>query len=629
LFNIYDGPAYQTANAYLDIGVSECDGASGADKKDCLYYGTPGVRKYLSGTNKDKGYLPNAAIGWKQPNGFYYPPAFHSSDLFFDKVDIRHYVILPIFKPGTYLTDDTRLAELFKGGVEGSRNMMRNFTDIDRQTELNDDDGTLTGFEKTISVNEDGFFGAPAQAFQCKSNKDINPASACAPVKNAPTQATARTSPYDYVTTVVYPGCAMNDEDQASNVLGDKPFTGDNADVACGSTHKGVNVGGNRATKMEFTGGSWSKDCGGPFCYGVPIYRQYLTGSRITDTGKPDGKLTGASTREWLTWFNNKCDPAADGVVKLECDTPFARMAGTGTWQRSIMTVNQGKFYIDTTRSLKTQQEDTTLGSRGSNEEPYVECSVQTDQSKNCRPRSVNVFEAGKTYFVFFVFAKNTTKQMYQIYVGKGFDINTGFKGIKIPATETRYKWTEWKGHPWTTEMVEGSTKGVQDVLQVTVDFSKVTGAELDPKKATSETCKPASFCQGGSGSCDTSLKDNDPRVVMNPNLKNIAKRICSEWAVKDLDCPEGGCLGFSFTLPKSNTPFADDKNHRPPPEPFQKFPTDTSDIWKTLKLKAAASNKNPGDCIYSPDNTPDEAGKCGVPDCALGEKDPPRCTVK
>ena len=22
--------------------------------------------------------LPNAAIAWKQPNGFYYPPAFHS-----------------------------------------------------------------------------------------------------------------------------------------------------------------------------------------------------------------------------------------------------------------------------------------------------------------------------------------------------------------------------------------------------------------------------------------------------------------------------------------------------------------------------------------------------------------------
>ena len=70
LFNIYDGPAHQDANAYLNIKTSDCNGV---DK--CMYYGTAGVRRYLG---KEAGYLPNAAIGWKQPNGFYYPPAFHS-----------------------------------------------------------------------------------------------------------------------------------------------------------------------------------------------------------------------------------------------------------------------------------------------------------------------------------------------------------------------------------------------------------------------------------------------------------------------------------------------------------------------------------------------------------------------
>ena len=48
-------------------------------------------------------YLPNAAIGWKQPNGFFYPPSFHSSNLFFDNVQIRHYVIDALFKKNTYL----------------------------------------------------------------------------------------------------------------------------------------------------------------------------------------------------------------------------------------------------------------------------------------------------------------------------------------------------------------------------------------------------------------------------------------------------------------------------------------------------------------------------------------------
>ncbi len=31
-------------------------------------------------------------------------PAFHSMNLFFDNVDIRHYVIDPLFQPNTYIT---------------------------------------------------------------------------------------------------------------------------------------------------------------------------------------------------------------------------------------------------------------------------------------------------------------------------------------------------------------------------------------------------------------------------------------------------------------------------------------------------------------------------------------------
>jgi len=156
LFSIYDGPAHQDSNAYLDIKVSDCN-----DAATCMYFGTPGVRKYLDGDNKGKGYLPNGAIAWKQPNGFYYPPAFHSTNLFFNNVDIRHYVVQPLYQPGTYLTDDARVQTEFIGIGTAETGLMSGFTDIDRQTVLNDDDGTLTGFGKTISVNEDAFFGAP------------------------------------------------------------------------------------------------------------------------------------------------------------------------------------------------------------------------------------------------------------------------------------------------------------------------------------------------------------------------------------------------------------------------------------------------------------------------------------
>ena len=65
---------------------------------------TLGVRKQTI-SDASSCYLPNAAIGWKQPNGFFYPPSFHSSNLFFGNVDIRHYVIDALFQPGTYLQD--------------------------------------------------------------------------------------------------------------------------------------------------------------------------------------------------------------------------------------------------------------------------------------------------------------------------------------------------------------------------------------------------------------------------------------------------------------------------------------------------------------------------------------------
>lgn len=610
LFNIYDGPAHQDNNAYLNISESSCN-----DAATCMYFGTPGVRKHLSGVNK--GYLPNAAIGWKQPNGFYYPPAFHSKNLYFNNVAIRHYVIQPLFEPGTYQTKDKQVEEEFIGGVEQQHNKFSGFTDIDRQTELNDDDGTLTGFNNTISVNEDGFFGAPLQAPQCKSNVGVDPAVACAG-KVSTTPQTARTSPYDYVSTVVYPGCAT----KVAGV-GDTPFEAANKDDlrpfgACGSEtapdHPADDKqAGARFDKNQFRGGTWSRDCAGPYCYGVPIYRQYLTGKK--------GKDASSSTREWLTWYNNKCDPPTDGngVVKPECNFPFARMAGASEWQRSLMTVNNGKFYIDTTAKQETQQISPALGRKDNAFEDYVECS-QRPTGGNCSKRSVNLFEKDKTYLVFFLFAKKDTKQVYQIYVGKDFKPDTGFKGVKITDTNLRFKYVDWTT-PWKAEMVEGSTKGVKDILQVTVDFSQVTGIELDPKKATSATCKPASFCQwglaqlGGSGTCRTSLKDNDPRVLINPALKTIAEKVCGEWAVKDLDYPAGGALGFRFTLP--GTFAADDKYHRPLPEAIP----DNDTVWSKFSLKGVSA----GDCTYTDANTPGK-GSCGVPDCANAMGNPPFC---
>src|SRR5260370_26770445 len=151
----------------MEITKSVVDGCkpgpSFGDPPSCfqkyMYARPQGVLKDATQIDVTKQcYTPNAGIAWKQPNGFYYPPAFHSTNLFFDNTDIRHFVVEPLFQLGTYLSDNTAQANTY---CKQQDLAFANFTDVDRQTELNDDDGSMTGLLNTVSVNEDPFFNAP------------------------------------------------------------------------------------------------------------------------------------------------------------------------------------------------------------------------------------------------------------------------------------------------------------------------------------------------------------------------------------------------------------------------------------------------------------------------------------
>lgn len=247
LFNIYDGPAYEDSNGFLDTTpttIGNCMRANAPDGSS----GNCGVRDYMYETTlgmpqdaNSSCYLPNAAIGWKQPNGFYYPPAFHSQNLYFDNVTIRHYVIEPSFLSNQLFQTDRE--QVKKRYCNWNLSMFNNFSDIDRQTELNDDDGSLTGLADTISVNQDSFFDAPYSTTECAS--DIPTAVPTDPAKT--TAGSANTSPYDYVSTVIFPNCG--------------------SDASCnGNGQPGTNW-------------NWSSDCANNTCYGVPLYRQLATGT--------------------------------------------------------------------------------------------------------------------------------------------------------------------------------------------------------------------------------------------------------------------------------------------------------------------------------------------------------------
>jgi cell migration-inducing and hyaluronan-binding protein len=261
-FNIYDGPAFEENNAYLDINPVTITGCSPGG----VCSGSPWMYGQVTGVPKDKNgrcYLPNAAVGWKQPNGFYYPPAFHSDNLFFNNVDIRHFVIEPLFTPNTYTTDTTKLDGRY---CTYNSAQFQGYTDVDRQTELSDDDGSLTGLVDTISVNKDPFFNNPVEDTECASDTKTNMPPECDP--SSETCATAKTSPYAFVTTVVYPDCGP-----------DCPKLPD--------------------PKSPDYMHWWTRDCATPSCFGVPLYREFLrNGEQGT---KPYIRMAGQSISQRST----------------------------------------------------------------------------------------------------------------------------------------------------------------------------------------------------------------------------------------------------------------------------------------------------------------------------------------
>ncbi len=283
MFSVYDGPAWQESNAYLEIHSRTVDDCSPfVDEANRVGSCQPAAssRKrqsaWLAGTVKGllrsggRCYMPNAAIGWKQPNGFYYPPAFHSRDLYFENVDTRHYVITPFYKNGSFETDYDKLAEKY---CVWDRNTFVGFAGNDRQTVLNDDDGTLTGFVNSTVVNNDQYFAGPIDSTECKSAES------------------SRTSPYHFVTTVIYP------------------------------------------TQV---GGDWSKTCTSERCYGVPLIRQNRmekTDEGIAHEMRMMGQETGQRSSLTVNGGTYFIDTSASGELQ---DQACHAIPGGGACDRTV-----------------------------------------------------------------------------------------------------------------------------------------------------------------------------------------------------------------------------------------------------------------------------------------------------
>jgi len=108
----------------------------------------------------------------------------------------------------------------------------------------------------------------------------------------------------------------------------------------------------------------------------------------------------------------------------------------------------------------------------------------------------------------------------------------------------------------WTRDYDPGT--GILTVTMNATPFADQFGA------ARAVSCGPPSFCTWNGSACVCALDPSDP-LYAECIADNSA--ICT-YAGNGVDCPQGGCLGFSVTLPAS---FATDPmpDPRPDPVPF------------------------------------------------------------
>ena len=393
-------------------------------------------------------------------------------------------MIEPLFKEGqfSFQSDDVAVQQNYctyaLNNPQGIGGSFSNFSAIDRQTVLNDDDGSLTGLKQTISVNEDTFFNAPVETIECESDE------------------TAKTSPYDYVTTVVYPGCASNN--------------------SCGE--------------------NWGSDCGSTFCYGVPLYRQFSVAS---EQGNAVGKNI--------------------------------RMMGMNFFQRSNLTANNGTYYIDTSVSQTAQQNGLQLAPG--------------------QVPSYNVFQAGQTYYVFLIYAKATTKQTYQLFIGKNLNYkeqnNVSLVRTNLVTTNLDFN----VDNNWPTNW-KRKYDPVTGLLTVSMDLSAY---QQNFDDAVEDSCQPQSFCEWQPNTqtcgCSQQLQKDNP-TLYNECIQQIGAdqhTICS-WSVRNIDCPDGGCFGFAVTFPPDFQ-----TSDAPPPAPVC-FPNnaDWNVAWTPVPPDLSGSCFNP-----------------------------------
>ncbi|MGH3581229.1 MAG: hypothetical protein ACRDUB_06565, partial [Mycobacterium sp.] len=563
LINIYDGPHYADGNLFLNVGSFECNpqpcagtapGAPCTTDLECGIYSSTvqPLHADVTGTTP-KMVVVDAAIGWKQPNGFYYPPAFtyRASNFFkalptglpdpdpanplnqcFSRGEGNDFMGPSELPGGCRHNTLDRTAPYIVGSLQNLAGAPQvippggdtlSLTPIDFSTILVDIDSSLTGAAgqisgvmapvPTSSVSRNSFFDAPAQSDECLSFG-------------------VQTSPYQFVTSVIAP-------------LKSAPS---------GATYVEPWTYMNQFNQNKIEGSS-------PV---IAIYRQWKTANDGSDCGQVCDTANPA---------NYACKRASFMVGPNVGQAPHLTMT-----EPPGLTGQQGAlYYIDT--NTAAAQSLSCLG-RG--------------RTNAMRPAP---FEPDTSYVVYNMFARADAVSSYQVYVGEGVAdpaaVHVRYVRVKphLTAADNTNNLQSFRSQvadacdpnipgQWCSGMPKPTLDTASGVLTFKLDQREIAAEFAPGARAPYELCMPRDlcyfdntsqrcrFCRDGGTCTYDSLLPVDVPALNAPTASETAPLdvICQDWVnftsgttptanggeISLADCPANGCLGFAFTLPST-----------------------------------------------------------------------------
>jgi hypothetical protein len=302
--------------------------------------------------------------------------------------------------------------------------------------------------------------------------------------------------------------------------------------------------------------------------------------------------------------YRQLLNPARNGMP-AETTAPFIKMMSQSTSQRSTLIPDNSLYYLDTT--------------------------VDTATQKAAGAVNLSVFEPGKSYHVFTIFSKPTSKVTFQIFIGKGLSESYIMNNVVAEVGDAGSGQMSFSPLGFWPTGWSTLTPGVPDynattgILTVPLDLSAKAGSGFAAAYNASiqGRCQPTSFCSWNSMAsqcqCNTAALSmpNNPFNYLLGDCQADNSNICS-YATKDIDYPDdpdptrnpgrtkGAAFGFRLTLPAAcegtdqncfaTRPTQAERDAlRPPPSCF---PSDMASGWNVPFVPTTGTLA--GDCTYN-----------------------------